>query len=517
MKIGKTLGFVSIAGALCLIILASGCGTGGNVNTKVSETPFEDVKFNPYDDGLAKRIEAYNINAASKVANAKSGNPALYIDFSSGINKAFADPVIKGMMTDCFNTVLAQSFDVYKLGSNKISPLTITNTTELGQQVSNPAQYADIWAPIQLAVEKIVEGNNDALLITDFEEWQKNMEVTSTAFLKIPFSKWLQKGNSVSFFIADYNEGTVAKHLYFTVFSCGNPTGSSMISKLEGKLGPLTTRYDLSANAYPLRTGYEGEQSGGIFYDASGKSDAAKNVLDLKGGYVNRTKDGQHFEFYPLGLDWATIDQLHETYKSQGQFNDFFRKLYIDLSNEDSYTGGNFDVKVNDVTTDFENFAKSDEAKKHQPKLAKGKDGEAKFADNEGDPIALSCYNTDGKLKEKWIYKPTAGTALNEVFTLNQTLFDNTRKTDSKNVEFGVSFHPNFKVKNIENTKGLVKVDITIKTAAPNLQNAKLAKFQWVNGKGVPNIALAESVKNTLQELKPANQVIYSYYIKTEQ
>jgi len=516
MKIGRTLGFVSIAGALCLINLASGCGTGGNGNAKVSETPFEDVNFNAYDAELGGRIEAYH-TVASAGATVKTGNPALYIDFSSGINKAFADPAIKGMMADCFNTVLAQSFDVYKLGSNKISPLTITNTTELGQQISNPAQYADIWAPIQLAVEKIVDGNNDALLITDFEEWQKDSEVTTTAFLKIPFSKWLQKGNSIHFFIADYKEGTVDKHLYFTVFSYGNPDGSSMISKLESKLGPLTTRYDLSAKSYKLRTAYDGEKSGGIFYDATGKSDAAKNVLDLKDNYINGLKTGKPFEFYPLGLDWKTIDQLHATYKSQGQFTDFFRKLYIDLSNDDSYTFGDFDVKVADVTADFEKFAKSDEAKKHKPKLDKGKDGEAKFADSETDVIALSCYTTDGKIKEQWVYQPEAGVPLNELFTLNETLFTNTKKSDSKNAEFGVAFDPKFTIKTIQNPKGLTKVDIVLNTATPNLSIAKLAKFQWVNAKKVPNIALYESIKNTLQELKPTNQVIYSYYIKTEQ
>ncbi|MDO7744408.1 MAG: hypothetical protein MUP99_11560, partial [Pedobacter sp.] len=205
------------------------------------------------------------------------------------------------------------------------------------------------------------------------------------------------------------------------------------------------------------------------------------------------------------------------TFAAQGQFTDFFRKLYIDLSNNDSYTFGDFDVKVADVTTDFENFAKSAEAKKHQPKLTKGSNGEAKFADNETDPIALSCYNTDGKLKEQWVYQPAAGSALNEVFVLNKTLFTNTKNTDNKNAEFGVSFDSKFSVKNVQNPNGLIKTNIVLNTAIPNLTNPKLSKFQWLNAKKVPNTALYESIKNTLQELTPANKVIYSYYIKTQQ
>lgn len=507
MKISKPLDFVRITGVLGILIFLAACGS------KDTKDPFAKTNF--YDQELGKRIEAYHNTIAPNNANSKSGNPALYIDFSSGINKAFADPAIKSMMTNCFNTVLAQKFDVYKLGSNKITPLNVANTTELGQQVSNPAQYADIWAPIQSAVEKIVDGNNDALLITDFEEWQKNSEVTNTAFLKIPFSKWLGKGNTIHFFIADYKEGSVDKHLYFTVFNCGNPNESSMISKLESKLGPLTTRFDLSTKSYKLRTGYASEKSGGVFYDASATSDKTKNVLDLKDTYINGLKD--HFEFYPLGLDWENIDKLHKAYSSQNQFNDFFRKLFIDLSNDDSYTFGDFDVKVSDITTDFENFSKAEEAKKHHPKLAKGNNGEAKLADNHGDPIALMCYNTDGKLKDQWIYKPEAGIALNEVFILNKTLFTNTKASDNKNAEFGVAFDPKFNVKNIQNPQGLVKVDIVLNTAAPNLANAKLSKFQWINAKHVPNTALLESIKTTLQELKPTNKVIYSYYIKTQQ
>ena len=185
MKRSKTLDFIRTAGVLGVLIFLVACGGDK------TKDPFAETNF--YDQELGKRIEAYNNTIAPNNANSKSGNSALYIDFSSGINKAFADPAIKSMMTNCFNTVLAQKFDVYKLGSNKITPLNVTNTTELGQQVSNPGQYADIWAPIQSAVEKIVDGNNDALLITDFEEWQQNSEVTNTAFLKIPFSKWLGK------------------------------------------------------------------------------------------------------------------------------------------------------------------------------------------------------------------------------------------------------------------------------------------------------------------------------------
>lgn len=496
-----------------LVLMLIGCDGCGGGNYQAAEDPFSE--FDPYAMGLGKRVEAYHKTTFANVNNGKSGNVALYIDFSAGMYTAFANPEIKNLTGDCFNAILADKFDVYKLVSGAVTPLAVTNPTELGEKVNDPKEYLNKRAPIQLAVEKIVESNNDALLITDFEEFQNDKEVTSTAYLKISFSKWLAKGNSIHFYIANYTEGKVTKHIYFTIFSSGIPNPQSLVTKLGPKLALLNSKFELSTKSFKLSTDYSGEKTGGIFYDPQGKSEGTKNVLDLKDGYVNGLKKGNNFEFYPLGVDWNTIDQLHEGYKEQKQFSDFFRKLLIDLSNEDSYVYGDFEVRVYDVSEDFEQFSKCLEAKNHRPKLSKGNDGEAKFADNETDPIAIGCYNPDGSLKAEWEFNPKNPVAQTEVFTLNQPLFKNTKGGDKKKTELGVSFDLKFNVKNIQNPKGLIRVDVVLKSAQPNLSNPILDQFKWINVSGMPNTALRESIANTLQDLKPENQVIYSYYIKT--
>jgi len=480
--------------------------------------PFAD--FNPYDTDLGKRIQAYNNTKNPNLANEKSGNPGLYIDFSSGINQAFKKADIKENVIGCYNLLINDKPDVYGLGSQKTMLIENLDATELGQLIDNPLTYKDIFAPIQNAVEQIVDKNNDALLITDFEEWQNNTQVTAPAFLAPSFSKWLAKGNTIHFFIADYIEDKVSKHIYFTIFNCGNPNESSMISKLQTKLSSLT-RYDLTNKSYKLTQQYPSGKAGGIFYDETGKTDKEKNILDLKENYINGLKNGNPFEFYPFGLDWNTIDATHSSYKSQNQFNDFFRKLYIDLQDENAYVYGDFDVKVYDVTNDFLHFAKCNEVKNHQPKLEKGSNGEDKFKDGEEDPVILSCYDTKGKVKDEWIYKSqeNAPNILTEVFVLNKELFKNTKASDKKKVEFGVSFDTKYNLKNITNPDGLIRVDIVLNSAEPNLSNPILENFKWVNSKSVPNVALYESIKTTLQEVgvKPSNKVIYSYYIKTLQ
>jgi len=513
----KTFTNHRIAHLLCTVVIT--CIISCNNNNELDETgdPFASIDFSPYTEGISDRVEAYHNIIYPNTANSKSGNVALYIDFSAGMHTAFTNPEIKSLLGDCFNAILADQFDVYKLVSGTVTPLAVTNPTELGEKVNDSKEYLNKRAPIQMGVEKIVESNNDALLITDFEEFQNDKEVTSTAYLKISFSKWLAKGNSIHFFVADYTEGKVTKHIYFTVFSCGTPNAQSLAAKLEPKLALLHTKFYLSTRSYQLSTDYPSEKSGGIFYDPDGKSENAKNVLDLKNSYVAGLKKGNSFEFYPLGVDWSTIDQLHESYKEQNQFKDFFRKLYLDLSNEDSYVYGDFEVKVYDISEDFTQFTKCLEVKNHKPKLDKGSNGEAKFADNETDPIATGCYNTDGSVKPQWKYDSISPVIQTEVFALNQELLKNTMGSNKKKTEIGVSFDQKFNGKNIQNPDGLLRVDVILKSAQPNLSNPTLAQFIWTNVNGLPNTALRESIVNTLQDLKPENKVIYSYYIKTNQ
>ncbi|WP_147319868.1 hypothetical protein [Chitinophaga silvisoli] len=446
--------------------------------------------FDPYGPGLAERLNTYN-NVQS---NVKTGTPGLFIDFSAGINNAFKTSTVSSLMSECFNTILTDKFEVFKLGSNEVTSLPITNTTQLGQEINNQSNYKDIWAPIQKTVDKITDADNDALLITDFEEWINKTEVTNTAYLKIPFSKWLTKGHSIHFFIVDYKEGNVDKHIYFTIFNCTN----NLLAKLAPKLAAYSTRFDLTTNAYSLSTNYPDPTSGGIYND--------KNILDLrKDQYIK----SELYEYYPSGLGWKDISDIR---KDDANFSDIFRNLFIDLSNQDSYSFKSFEVLTYNVTSDFEHFAKADYALHNPPKTIKGKNGETKISDGESDAILLECYNEDGTLKEACKYKPPTLQPLSNYFRLNQPLFDNTNKSDNKHVELGITFDPHFSPAESDT---LLRINIVLTAATPNIDNPKLQKFKWINEKGTENIALYESVKNTLLELKPENKIVYTYYIKT--
>lgn len=449
--------------------------------------------FDPYEPGMADRLAAYN-NASPHVS---TSTPGLFIDFSAGINNAFRSSVVKDLLSECFNALLTDKFEVYRLGSNEITPLPVTNTTQLGQEISNQANYKDIWAPIEKTVERITDANNDALLITDFEEWIDKTEVTGTAYLKLPFLKWLGKGHSIHFFIVDYKEGKVDKHVYFTVF---NSTGD-LLSKLAPRLAATSLRYDLSANAYNISTKYPEHEAGGIYNNE-------KNIMDVKQGEYIR---GLNYEYYPVGLDWKTIEELHK--EDTSAFKYLFRNLFIDLSNQDSYSFERFEVDAFNVTRDFENYAKADYVLHHPPAITKGDDGQNRISDLVKDPLVRECYNEDGTVKDACKYRPEALKALPDYFRISQSLFDDTKKRDEKQVELGIVFASSFKP--AEGT--FLKLNIVLTSAVPNLKNPSLEKFKWINARGIPNTALYESVKNTLLELKPENNVVYTYYIKTSQ
>ncbi|MFD0749194.1 hypothetical protein ACFQZS_03510 [Mucilaginibacter calamicampi] len=390
--------------------------------------------------------------------------------------------------------------------------MQVSNGTELGQIVNDPQNYRDVRAPIQAAVEKIVAEKSDALLITDFEEWQNNAEVTGTAYLKIAFSKWLNDSNSISFFIADYKEGKVDKHVYFTVFTYGRSIGTSLIDKLRPKLVTLP-KLDMATDAYLLSTDYPGAKTGGLFRDTNGKDEQSQNVLDLRPEYLNGLEQHKPFEYYPLGLNWATIDETRKDYVQQGQFHDLFRKLYIDLSNTDSYRYDKLEVKAYDITHDFEHYARSKEVKKHKPAIVKGANGEDKISDKETDLISLTCYNADGSVKPPFQYEATEPKSLDDAFVLNQNLLTNTTRTDSKKGEIGIAFSQQFAPDKVSGS--LTKIVLTLREASVNTANPVLDKFRWINKNGVPNTGLYDSIKSTLEEVKPRDKTIYTYYIKT--
>ena len=97
-----------------------------------------------------------------------------------------------------------------------------------------------------------------------------------------------------------------------------------------------------------------------------------------------------------------------------------------------------------------------------------------------------------------------------DVFVLNQTLFTNTRQTDPSHVEIGIDLKPGFNgIIGGYNQGNMLRLDVVIAECEPNVSELS-SLFSWSG-----NSSLADAIKNTLQNMKPENRVIYSYFIKT--
>ena len=105
-----------------LLIIVSSIGCGGE-----SGDPFDAIGFDAYDSNLSSRVKDYHIATTSNLTLITSSNPSLYIDFSDGIQKAFKEPVINKLISDCFNSLYGANLTTFRLGDDKITQLSITN------------------------------------------------------------------------------------------------------------------------------------------------------------------------------------------------------------------------------------------------------------------------------------------------------------------------------------------------------------------------------------------------------
>ncbi|MFA7081515.1 MAG: hypothetical protein WC135_02775 [Bacteroidales bacterium] len=512
----RQINLLRFYGVAILILVVASCGSkDGDV--------FDQSGFNAFDGCVNKRVEAYfDFNRFHNDQVADS-SPKVYIDFSDGMVHAYTSNPDNAKIIEKITQKLTGS-DIlwFGLGRGVIYPLDFP-TTQLYNKVTDTRSYAkEIMAPIEGAVKDITSSNSDALLVTDFEEYTPDRKEQFENFAKGYFIDWLSKGNSIDFFITDYTEKTndrrtITKHLYFIVFNAGPE--KKMLTDINYALKDRGYKYEtfsLSTTFYTLSNEYEAVKRGGNYYDKNGNDIVGS--LDAE-TYINGlTKNNKPFEFYNFQQPWKDIIINSKSLMEAGvpnPFTDFFRKLYLDASNDDVFLLKGLDVKVYDVTEDFVFHAKTNEVNAHKPKLSKDASGNSIIADDETDVISLTCFNGEGNIKNEWKYSPKDYLALNEVFVLNKELYNNGYKQNKNKIELGIKYHPNFSGSQISNPNGLLRVDIIIDECDVNFNRLDLFKWESLTVAGKQNESLAEAIRNTLDKVNPKGKVIYSYFIKT--
>lgn len=523
-KIFYTSVLFVMVGALSLISMS--CSDGKDEFTKATNI---DVMTPEY---ISEHIEAYQLKDVPTAKKSENGKKSVYIDFSNGMVHAYKDNANNSRMIESICHNLYDECDWYKVASNAITPLDKT-ATEIFNMVTTDTNYAtEIMAPIQKTIEKIVEENHEALFVTDFEEYNASKQEEFLGFAKNPFMKWLKMGNSIDFYIMDYQEPVsyehgkmVDKHLYFIVFSTPQTNSSEKHLKdlidhsLRGKDVEYKT-YALADSFYSMSNEYKSTKHGGIYY-LKQPIDGQDDPIFTLNTELFKNVAAKGYEFYPFQTTWAAIDENRTAMMEEGaepRFTHAFEKLFINLNmneNKDIFTIKELDLKVTDITNDYKLFTQCKEAAAAKVVKTKDESGNVILDVDKSDAVANFCYDSKGNLKNEWKYefKEDNISEIQEMFVFDQKKFKNDPATKR---EIKIKFHDNFKAENLAHPGALIRVDVVIKDCGYNFKGLdELFSWESTTKAGKKNESLLESIRNSIMDLNPKGKIVYSYYIRT--
>jgi hypothetical protein len=126
--------------------------------------------------------------------------------------------------------MVGSSIDWYGLGKNHngVGKLEYANDRDIYNKVISPTSYSDIMAPIEEALKKISVSSNDAMLITDFEEYTPDGREQQLCLCKRLLHK-MDRGRKLHYLVllSPYTENngksklSGQKNLYFVIFNYG--------------------------------------------------------------------------------------------------------------------------------------------------------------------------------------------------------------------------------------------------------------------------------------------------------
>jgi len=211
--------FISI---IALTFLSS-CGGGSSSSFPAFSS--EELK----EDSV---IEAYHQEYfQSSSAEDPIDNPAIFVDFSDGITQqALKDKNNLDVFKMLFNSLSTETnTEYYELSSDTMIPYN--GTERLGYFTNDGHKEINgswkIGAPIDVAINTIVERDNVGMLITDGELYNKEAKkVSSEAWASKALEKWFNKGHELVIvytdFVENHNGVDYNKHMYVMFFIPNN-------------------------------------------------------------------------------------------------------------------------------------------------------------------------------------------------------------------------------------------------------------------------------------------------------
>lgn len=533
----------ALNGFALAIIFISLHGCGGNSNSAYPALNSDELAAD-------STIESYHQeHFPSTLVEESTDNPAIYVDFSDGITQqALKDKnnlgvfkmLIKGLSTEENTEYYELSSDsmIRYEGSENLSYFTKDGHTDQGA--------FKIGAPIDQAINTIVERDNVGMLITDGELYSKEeQKVSSEAWASKALEKWMNKGHELVIVYTDFVEKHNGighdKHMYVMFFIPNNKTLilDNYISDLEEegleykKLSFSTNTKDLFSRDYPnaqlpgapTYLEYFGEP---MAYLSSENS--AMEFIDMTNASFNCYEDGLVHYLRDLGNPNTGKPQNYP----------LFDKLYFEFSSLPNYEVNSVKIVVNDIYEDFRNYKRNILAINNLPVLEKSNKGDDSLNDanylvfngmaeiDGEEPYDTSNVTVDDKadgfisiLKDEFKFNKT--NYLTSDKGIQDFLFIDKSAGEISEINQGGKYEIIIKLDsrlNEDNAflntsrENLFRIDVILDDV--NTKEISKEALTWKRiDDGEQDDALYRSLKNIMKKenVKP-NGVVYSYYIK---
>ena len=481
--------------------------------------------FNGKDLSVAMLSRYMRATSANTVAAPHAENAVqIYIDKSSGINEAFSSAVGGKTATDLLLEIMnnyrtAKWFSVL----DTIEPFDLQGVDPSNYFV-NAANYEKIdgkGADLLNALNTITERNDLAFFITDGEQFDAaKSEITSGAWATEPLKAWIAKGNTIHFWVTDYQVAArqgplITKHLFFMAFVPAESVHQKGNTDLVKSMTAInSTHLELTNRFWKINPVTWPQQASGL--DANLLKDGVFEKERYLRALDNTTGS---FEFISLLLPLKK-----EVLTSPGALmrRQVYRDIFIDLSNNTFFDVNDMDIDVHEVGDDLNFFAQYDEIKANPPKIVTDSETSKRIIDPSS---SYNCYftlaNDSPVVKDEFNYqKHRIDKPLRELFEFDRVLFRNSMSNNSANTELGFVFHKNFNDTDaaLKNNEGynVVRVDFKVAGFQERFINHTLDRFAWQSlwKPGQQNVGFAKSLEQALKSTEPQGKVVHSVFVK---
>lgn len=421
------------------------------------------------------------------------GGASVYVDMSDGMNSAYATPESKAILQAVINKLAGNdAIQFFGLADSKITQLELSHT-QLYNYMLNPSSYDKQRAPIEQTLRQIIEKNQPAVMLTDFEEY-KGAGVEKAAYAKESFIKWLANGNNITFYKWPFVENGKNKLMFIAVFDDNANRLNSLVGNAIRLTDPNIETFVLGSRdfAYPISTNYISIKDGGNYHDADG-NDVVTNVIadGSAEGYYSYcqpfasstgqtgqfapldTSVGSMAEYYPVGVSWTSALKNVRSMQEPGidlknSYQHFLSDLYVDFGAQDGYDIDNVEVRTYDMQDTMRAVAEGDSVFNKEP-------GEINL-------FLTADMKPCKDLPTGW----------KEIV-----------------VDFDEKFTGRF-VGDIPSTN-LIRANVVVAKVSANI-NGAIDFFSWPG-----NPSLSESIKETLTAASsnPAGRILYTYYLRS--